>query len=308
MSLFSFFSKQPPEATSVAQALAGNGNSSPAKGRKSERRQPNVQEEQLVPEKKRARRRLIGAVAMVLAVVTGLPMVLDSEPKPLNKNIQIQIPSKEATVATLDAKEELIQDDTLEPKVAAATAAKAVASKSVATTVAPATAPVVAVASATPATPIAVAPAKTVKPDTVTETRHVAEVSAKKETKKEIPVAVKPEVKIDTKLEAKAEPKPSAHAAPADDSARALAILEGTTPKPATHMVVQVGAFATQEKVDELQGKLTAAGIKSFTQKVATSSGDKIRVRVGPFTDKAAADKMKAQLEKLGLNGSLIPL
>jgi DedD protein len=42
--------------------------------------------------RKRARRRLIGAVALVLLVVIFLPMFLASEPKPLNQNIAINIP------------------------------------------------------------------------------------------------------------------------------------------------------------------------------------------------------------------------
>lgn len=42
--------------------------------------------------KKRARRRLVGAVALVLLIVVFLPMVLDSEPKPLNQDIAISIP------------------------------------------------------------------------------------------------------------------------------------------------------------------------------------------------------------------------
>lgn len=42
--------------------------------------------------KKRARRRLIGAIALVLLVVVFLPMFLDSEPKPLNQDIAITIP------------------------------------------------------------------------------------------------------------------------------------------------------------------------------------------------------------------------
>ena len=42
--------------------------------------------------KKRARRRLVGAVALVLLVVVFLPMFLDSEPKPLNQDIAITIP------------------------------------------------------------------------------------------------------------------------------------------------------------------------------------------------------------------------
>jgi DedD protein len=43
--------------------------------------------------KKRARRRLVGAIALVLLVVVFLPMLLDSEPKPLNQDIAITIPA-----------------------------------------------------------------------------------------------------------------------------------------------------------------------------------------------------------------------
>lgn len=42
--------------------------------------------------KKRARRRLVGAIALVLLVVVFLPMFLDSEPRPLNQDIAITIP------------------------------------------------------------------------------------------------------------------------------------------------------------------------------------------------------------------------
>ncbi|HEY5928927.1 MAG TPA: SPOR domain-containing protein, partial [Burkholderiales bacterium] len=42
--------------------------------------------------KKRARRRLVGAIALVLLVVVFLPMFLDGEPKPLNQDIAITIP------------------------------------------------------------------------------------------------------------------------------------------------------------------------------------------------------------------------
>ena len=42
--------------------------------------------------KKRARRRLVGAVALVLLIVVFLPMILDNEPRPLNQDIAINIP------------------------------------------------------------------------------------------------------------------------------------------------------------------------------------------------------------------------
>ena len=49
----------------------------------------------MLPEKKRARRRLVGAIALALAAAVGLPMLLDSAPKPLAGDIAIQIPSKD---------------------------------------------------------------------------------------------------------------------------------------------------------------------------------------------------------------------
>lgn len=47
--------------------------------------------------KKRARRRLVGAIALVLLAVIFLPMVLDKEPKPVGQDIAIHIPSQEST-------------------------------------------------------------------------------------------------------------------------------------------------------------------------------------------------------------------
>src|SRR5690348_14169300 len=45
--------------------------------------------------KKRARRRLVGAAALALLAAIVLPLVMDSEPKSGNQEIQIRIPSKE---------------------------------------------------------------------------------------------------------------------------------------------------------------------------------------------------------------------
>ena len=52
--------------------------------------------EQELQLRKRARRRLIGAIVLVAAVAAVLPMVLDSEPKPTSQEINIQIPSPDA--------------------------------------------------------------------------------------------------------------------------------------------------------------------------------------------------------------------
>ena len=44
---------------------------------------------------RRARRRLIGAIALVVFVVIALPMVFDKEPKPITHDLAIRIPSQD---------------------------------------------------------------------------------------------------------------------------------------------------------------------------------------------------------------------
>src|SRR5262245_9344808 len=46
--------------------------------------------------KRRARRRLIGAIVLVITMVIVLPLVLDSEPKPVARDIAVQIPSADS--------------------------------------------------------------------------------------------------------------------------------------------------------------------------------------------------------------------
>lgn len=75
----------------------------PVKARRTRRSQGAESQDPVdpvLPEKKRARRRLIGATALVLAAIIGLPMIFDSEPKPLADDIAIQIPSRDKPVAS----------------------------------------------------------------------------------------------------------------------------------------------------------------------------------------------------------------
>ncbi len=236
----------------------------------------------VLPEKKRARRRLVGAIALALAVAIGLPMILDSEPKPLSNDIDIRLPSRDKAPpldmpAPVAASESLgDQEEIIEP---------------VAVAPAPAAAP---------------APAELSPSRQVSEVRTI---TPKPPAKVEPKPAAKPEPKAVAKVEPKVDPKPVAAkpAAPADN-ARALAILED---KPAAapsgqKVIVQVAALASQEKASELQSRLRDAGIMSFTQKGSGPSGPLVRVRVGPFA-KEEADKVRARLVKMGLSPSVVP-
>ncbi|AOK31499.1 MULTISPECIES: SPOR domain-containing protein [Burkholderia] len=100
-----------------------------------------------LPEKQRARRRLVGAIALVIAAVVVLPMVLDSHPKPVTDDVAIDIPNRPSHQAAAandedasDAQSGVAQDEpaaseTVAPADAApapAAPAKAKSAKSVA--------------------------------------------------------------------------------------------------------------------------------------------------------------------------------
>lgn len=334
MSLFSFLRKNKQESTSDSGEFysraeeAGSKLSARAKRKPGSLKADSV--DNAVPEKKRARRRLVGAVALVLAAIIGLPMVLDSEQKPLSNDIAIQIPSKDvpsasapgessavtasssissSETASLDSKEEII-----EPAVQAAPQLQAKNEKT--------SIPIKGLLA--DADSAAVKTDGGVKSENSTKMQLHEKADNKERSKPELKPAVPPkaeskiehkseaktELKIEHKTEPKSEPKVLKKI---DDAARARAILEGDGPvaaseKQPSKFVIQVAALATQDKVNDLQGKLKEAGIKSYTQKIATASGERIRIRVGPFGSKEEADKVRAKLGKLGLNGTLVPV
>jgi DedD protein len=110
------------------------------------------------------------------------------------------------------------------------------------------------------------------------------------------------------KPEPKPEPK-SAHK-PDDDAAKARALLDGKNVADAGdgRFIVQVGAFADAEKAREARSKLERAGLKTYTQVVDTKDGPRTRVRVGPFTGKAEAEKAASKIKGLALSASILAL
>ena len=112
------------------------------------------------------------------------------------------------------------------------------------------------------------------------------------------------------KVVAKAEPEPAqAKVAPrADDGAKALAILEAKPAAAEGRFVVQVGAFADVAKAREARQKVERAGMKTYTQVVATKDGKRIRVRLGPFASRADADKAAEKVKGLDLPASVLTL
>ena len=80
-----------------------------------------------------------------------------------------------------------------------------------------------------------------------------------------------------------------------------------STPRPAASGVgfaVQLGAFSNATDANALRDRARAAGLGAFVEQVNTDKGELSRVQVGPVADRAAAERLKAQVAaKLGIEG-----
>ena len=257
MSWFSFLRKNKLEPAPDESEFYSHAEDIPvtARGRGKAKEEPV---DPVLPEKKRARRRLVGAVAITLALVIVLPMVLDAEPKATSGDIVIQIPSRDK-VSKLSASR---------PSASAVALAEP---EKTAELPPPASPPPAETAGNAQKPPVEV-PAKPTPAKLVQESAKAVKVEAKP--------AAKPEAK-------------NGNAKPVADAAQGK-------------FVVQVAALATQEKINELQGKLSKAGFKTHTQKVATKDGDRIRVRIGPFASKDEAEKTCPKLSKINLKCTVL--
>ncbi len=66
---------------------------------------------------------------------------------------------------------------------------------------------------------------------------------------------------------------------------------------------MQLGAYAEPGRVKVLQAKLKELGIPSYTEKVDTTNGPRTRVRAGPFNSQEAAEKARARIKIIGVDG-----
>lgn len=197
--------------------------------------------------KRKARRRLIGAIALTTAVVVILPMVLDREPAPSARDIELRIPDKD------NAGE-------FTPNVAMPAASAVVPGSAVA--VAEPVAPVVAIAPLLDSRP-----AETAKP--------------------KVEAPAKPAVSAKPKVEKKPQAKPKTSAKPVEKNAgvphsgfvvqvgafantESAKHLQGKLSKQGFHAYtekvgnttrVRVGGYPTHDAADKAKRKLEAQGL-----------------------------------------------
>ncbi|AFQ51186.1 SPOR domain-containing protein [Burkholderia cepacia] len=226
-----------------------------------------------LPEKQRARRRLVGAIALVVAAVIVLPMVLDSHPKPVTDDIAIDIPNRPAHQAVAPR-----DDDASDVQAGVAHDEPPASDVAVAAVPAP-----VAKDAAKPAA----------KPDASTSTTSTttASVTPPKPAAKPAAPAAKP-------VAPKPAPAVVANADAATDS--------GDASSPASpagaRFAVQLGSFKDDTTARSWATKLKSAGVPAYVEHSKQADGSTATLlRAGPFADRAAASAAIAKVREAGL-------
>jgi len=230
----------------------------------------------------KARRRLAGAVALILAAVVVLPMLLDSEPAPVASNIPIRIPDRQTP----------FQPNLSEPSPAEVAASSGQIASSTDT-------PVSGTPEAAVVTQVSPTPDKSTSPDKSASSATAADAAKAPVTSKPVPAT------------------PSAAQQRRDESARALALLEGRTPvataptpKPPVrgNFVVQAMSLDSAAEAQKQRNVLISVGLNNaFVDGPVNVNGrPKYRVRVGPFQSREAAQAAQTRLRTQGYGGAFI--
>jgi cell division protein FtsN len=108
----------------------------------------------------------------------------------------------------------------------------------------------------------------------------------------------------------KAEPRPAVTADPLGDLAKSKSGLS-TPAAPANaadpfDYVIQVGAYRTSNDADAQKAKLALMGLDAKVSERDQAGRTVYRVRLGPFADKAAAERIRTRLEGSGIENTLV--
>jgi DedD protein len=102
--------------------------------------------------------------------------------------------------------------------------------------------------------------------------------------------------KVDAKSESKTSPNPGPKPDPKPD-VRAERYTD--------QYVLQAGAYSQADNADAQVARLRKLGMKVYTERISTPRGDRIRVRVGPFSSRAEALRIQSKLRQAQVETSL---
>lgn len=242
----------------------------------------------------RARRRLIGMAVLVGAGVIGFPWLFETKPRPMSMDIAV------------------VQQGASAPTVGAVTKPGVQAQvKSMSKPQPAADEPREEVVEDTPTAKVAAV--KLMDKDASKGADKASSKAVDKPADKGADKAIKaPDKRTDKAADKKSvdtkDAKDSKPAASAPQPAKAVAGADKAASAAPVRYVVQIGAYSDVPSAHEVRMKAERAGLKTYTQVIGVDANKKIRVRLGPFEDKAAADKAMATLRKAGLPGALLTL
>lgn len=256
MSRFSFFRSAKQETASGEsrpEFAADEAFIADSSGGKTNSRQKNAADPAL-PEKKRARRRLVGAVTLALSAIIVLPMVLDPEPKPVSQDVVIDISSRIKSPQT--PKKE--QDPATPQTASSASAAPAVAVAAVAGAAVAATVGKPKAAVAEPVKPPA-KPSESVAPQVVKTNKAASAESKANEVKTAESV---PQGKLIIQVAALATQKKAAELQARLKDAGIKSHTQKLATQAGERIRVRVGPFATKKEADGMCAKLGKIGLQ----------------------------------------------
>ncbi len=251
----------------------------------------------------RARRRLVGALVLLVIGVVGFPLLFETQPRPLPVDTPILVPEATpvragaAPAGTVRPLPTLPPDAGVESAVAPVEVGGAVAASAALQVSAAQPTPVPAPrseAASVPATKPSPPPKSTSAPSpthtpTPTPTPAPTPTPPPTPTPAAKPASPHSPVAVVTPSKAAAEPAPA------------------TSPA-AGRFVVQVGAYNEIERLKAARAKLDKLGYKSYTQDVDTPTGKRTRVRVGPYNSKQEADAVAVKLKAAGMQTAILSL
>ena len=239
--------------------------------------------------RRRARRRLVGAVVLALGVAVVVPMLLETEQRPLGEDVAVKIPPIDEGKFVNRLNESRSNGPAKGASVETTKARPTPADR------APKYDTRIA---STPAS--GAAPLRNPSPEA---SGTVAAGDAPGNAPVSAPAAGAPQARSTL------ETAPSTASADAGKPPAASATVAATEPKeqtsaaPREGFAVQLAAFADDKGANALAGRLKNAGYATYTEPLQTSKGTLWRVRVGPYPSREAAVAARDKLKTEGQSG-----
>ena len=258
--------------------------------------------------KRKARRRLVGAIVLALGAAVLVPMLLEDEPRPLGDDVSVQIPSREdgkfvsrLTGAAPDAKSRTksapVSEQKAVPAETKAPSAEQLSSSPERDAKAPQSGSETAKAprgqpDAAPAG-AAVPPAQASAATAVTQPAAPAGQAA--------PAQMASPQPSSSPAASSQSPSPQPSSSPA--AASQLASTQAAPTQAPSGFSVQLAAFSDDKGAKALANKLKRAGYAAYVEPVTTSRGTLWRVRVGGYATRSEADAARVTLKDEGYSG-----